>query len=58
MVFNYMKKEYFGSQVNVLSRKKDNKNKNHDSLSENLFDAPMDEEKVKTKGISESENLD
>lgn len=51
-------KEYFGSQVNALSHKKDNKNKKHDSLDENLFETPLDEQQVKTKGVSKSENLE
>lgn len=51
-------KGYFGSQVNALSHKKDNKRKRYDFLGENLPEAPLDEQEIKTKGISESENLE
>lgn len=52
------KEVYFGSQVNSLSHKNENKKKNKQSLGENLSEAPSNSEKLKIKDVSSSKNLD
>lgn len=57
-VIQLLPEAYFGSQVNSLSRKSENKKKNQKSPSENLSEAPSNIEKLKIKDMSSSENLE
>lgn len=53
-----MKRDTLVVRSMPLATKNDNKRKKHDSLGENLSEAPLDEKKTKTKEVSESENLE
>lgn len=58
VAYNYTRIAYFNSQVNSLSCKSENNDKNQESLGENLHEAPLDHKKSKKKRHMDSgENL-